>query len=84
MRDGTFTLTITVPANTTATVFLPGAEVRQVTEGGQVVETAEGVIQVSQEQEVTVIEVGSGTYAFAYPFSRNNEKEHGRSLKKEH
>jgi alpha-L-rhamnosidase len=73
MRDGTFTLTITVPANTTATVFLPGAEVRQVTEGGQVVETAEGVIQVSQEQEVTVIEVGSGTYAFAYPFSRNNE-----------
>jgi alpha-L-rhamnosidase len=73
MRDGTFTLTITVPANTTATVFLPGAEARQVTEGGQTVETAEGVIQVSQEQEATVIEVGSGTYAFAYPFSRNNE-----------
>ena len=71
MRDGTFTLTITVPANTTATVFLPGAEARQVTEGGQTVETAEGVIQVSQEQEATVIEAGSGTYAFAYPFSRN-------------
>ena len=66
VRDGTFTLTITVPANTTATVFLPGAEARQVTEGGQGVETAEGVIQVSQEQEATVVEVGSGTYAFAY------------------
>jgi alpha-L-rhamnosidase len=66
VRDGTFTLTITVPANTTATVFLPGAEARQVTEGSQTVETAEGVIQVSQEQEATVIEVGSGTYAFAY------------------
>jgi alpha-L-rhamnosidase len=73
MRDGTFTLTITVPANTTATVFLPDAEARQVTEGGQIVETVEGVIQVNQEQEATVIEVGSGTYAFAYPFSRNNE-----------
>jgi hypothetical protein len=73
MRDGRFTLTITVPANTTATVFLPGAEARQVTERGQVVETVEGVIQVSQEQEATVIEVGSGTYVFAYPFSRNNE-----------
>jgi alpha-L-rhamnosidase len=73
MRDGTFMLTITAPANTTATVFLPGAEASQVTEGGQEVETVEGVIQVSQEQEATVIEVVSGTYAFAYPFSRNNE-----------
>jgi alpha-L-rhamnosidase len=73
MRDGRFTLTITVPANTTATVFLPDAEARQVTEGSQAVETAEGVIQVSQEQEATVIEVGSGTYAFAYLFSSNNE-----------
>ncbi len=73
MRYGTFTLTITVPANTTAIVFLPDAEARQVTEGGQIVETVEGVIQVNQEQEATVIEVGSGTYAFAYPFSKNNE-----------
>jgi alpha-L-rhamnosidase len=73
MRDGTFALTITVPANTTATVFLPGTEASQVTEGGQTVETVEGVIQVSREQEATVIEVGSGTYAFAYPFSSNNE-----------
>jgi alpha-L-rhamnosidase len=73
IRDRRFTLTITVPANTTATVYLPGAEARQVTEGGQVVETAEGIIQVSQEEEATVIEVGSGTYAFAYPFSRSNE-----------
>ena len=73
IRDGTFALTITVPANTTAAVFLPGTEAGQVTEGGQAVETAEGVIQVSQQQEATVIEVGSGTYAFAYPFSSNNE-----------
>jgi alpha-L-rhamnosidase len=73
MRDGTFTLTITVPANTTATVFLPGAEARQVMEGGQAVETVEGVIQVSQEQDAAVVEVGSGMYAFAYPFSRSKE-----------
>jgi alpha-L-rhamnosidase len=75
VRDGRFTLTVTVPANTTATVFLPEAEAGQVTEGGQAVETAEGVIQLSQEQQATVVEVGSGTYGFAYPFSRNNEQE---------
>ena len=73
MRDGTFMLTIMVPANTTATVFLPGAEASQVTEGSQRAQTVEGVIQVSQEQEATVVEVGSGTYAFAYPFSRSNQ-----------
>ena len=73
IRDGTFTLAITVPANTTATVFLPGAEASRVTEGGQSVETVEGIIQVSQERGATVVEVGSGTYAFAYPFSSNNE-----------
>ena len=43
------------------------------TEGDQTAETAEGVIQVSQEQEATVVEGGSGTYAFAYLLSRNNE-----------
>ena len=69
IRDGRFTLTVTVPANTTATVFLPGAEAGQVTEGGKAVESAEGVIQVRQERQATVVEVGSGTYAFAYPFS---------------
>jgi alpha-L-rhamnosidase len=69
MLDGRFTLTITVPANTTATVFLPGAEASHVTEGGQLVETAKGIMQVSQEREATVVEVGSGTYAFAYPFN---------------
>jgi alpha-L-rhamnosidase len=73
VRNGKFTLAIAVPANTTATVFLPGAEASQVTEGGQAVETVEGVIQVSKEQEAMVVEVGSGTYAFAYPFSTNNE-----------
>jgi alpha-L-rhamnosidase len=73
IQDSRFMLDIAVPANTTATVILPGAEASKVTEGGQRVETAEGVIQVNQEQQATVVEVGSGTYAFAYPFSRNNE-----------
>jgi alpha-L-rhamnosidase len=75
IRDGTFTLIIAVPANTTAAVFLPDAEARRVMEGSQRVETVEGVFQVSQEQEATVIEVGSGMYTFAYPFGRNKEVE---------
>jgi alpha-L-rhamnosidase len=73
LRDGRFALTTTVPANTTATVYLPGSEASLVTEGGQPVETAEGITQVSQEQGTTVLEVGSRKYSFAYPFSRAND-----------
>ena len=56
IQDGRFLLTLTVPANTTATVFLPSVDARQLKERGQAVEAVEGVIQVSQEQETTVIE----------------------------
>jgi alpha-L-rhamnosidase len=65
IEDGTFLLTITVPANTTAAVAIPAAMGRQVTEQGQALEVAEGVTGVRQEQEATFIEVGSGTYTFS-------------------
>jgi alpha-L-rhamnosidase len=64
IEDEQFTLTVTVPANTTATVVIPTRLGRQVTEGGQGLETVAGVTQVRQEQEATLIEVGSGTYTF--------------------
>lgn len=59
-----FTLTVTVPANTTATVSIPARLGRQVTAQGQALETVEGVTAVRQEQDATLIEIGSGTYTF--------------------
>jgi alpha-L-rhamnosidase len=59
-----FTLTVTVPANTTATVCIPARMGRQVTAQGQALEAVEGVTGVSQEQDATLIEIGSGTYTF--------------------
>jgi alpha-L-rhamnosidase len=66
--DGMFTLAVTVPANTTAVVRLPGAVSERVTEGGQALDSMEEVKQVRQEGDTTVIDVGSGTYTFASPF----------------
>jgi alpha-L-rhamnosidase len=51
---------ITVPANTTATVTLPGAKAGQVTMNGQPAPVKSGDGSAS-------IDVGSGSYAFRYP-----------------
>lgn len=71
LADGTFMLIVTLPPNTSATVRLPGAVSERVTEGGQTLNVVEGVRQVRQEGNTTVIEVGSGTYTFAYPLEAN-------------
>ncbi|MDP9362633.1 MAG: family 78 glycoside hydrolase catalytic domain, partial [Chloroflexota bacterium] len=65
--DGAFTLRITIPATSTATVRLPAADPDAVTEGGQPAATAEGVRFVGAEDGDAVFEVGSGDYLFRSP-----------------
>ncbi len=64
--DGEFRLKVTIPANTQATVRLPGASRGDVTENGSSIDEAAGVSAVRQEDDAVVVEVGSGDYAFAY------------------
>lgn len=58
------TLDVTVPANSTATIFVPALEKEAVTESGKAAEIAEGVRLVRREEAVAVYEVGSGQYSF--------------------
>lgn len=58
------TLNVTIPANTTATVFLPAADAGKVTENGQPASLAEGVKFLRSENGRAVFEVGAGRYAF--------------------
>jgi alpha-L-rhamnosidase len=61
-REGdTFLLEVTVPANTTATVYLPGSEA---TESGVPLGRAEGVRTLRREGDSSVISVGGGRYRF--------------------
>jgi alpha-L-rhamnosidase len=57
-------LVVTVPANTTATVYVPAADALHVTESGRPAASAEGVKFLRQENGVASYEVGSGTYRF--------------------
>jgi len=60
-----FKWSITIPANTTATVFVPATPVDRVTESGRSVAKAKGVKFLRMENGRSVFEVGSGEYHFA-------------------
>ena len=66
LADGKATVSATVPPNTHGTVRLPAATLAAVTEGGPVAGAAPGVKAPSRTGEDVVVEVGSGSYRFAY------------------
>ncbi|MES1171844.1 MAG: family 78 glycoside hydrolase catalytic domain [Bacteroidota bacterium] len=61
------TLTVSVPVNTTATVYVPTANPAAVTEGGGPAMTAPGVTSSSQTAGALVLQLGSGRYTFVAP-----------------
>ncbi|MCI0512866.1 glycoside hydrolase family 78 protein [candidate division KSB1 bacterium] len=67
LEKGQFTLTVTIPPNTRATVLLPAAQVAAVVEGGKALQETRGVINYAQEKDGVRVEVGAGTYQFGYP-----------------
>ena len=72
IENDCLTWDVTVPANTTATAFiptLPGSEVR---ESGQPLGAAEGISMVREETGEVICEIKSGKYRFTVePFSIN-------------
>ncbi|HMC63003.1 MAG TPA: family 78 glycoside hydrolase catalytic domain, partial [Candidatus Solibacter sp.] len=67
-RDkGQFTLDVTVPPNTTATVWVPAKDSGAVTESGRKAAESKGVKLARTEAGYAVFEVGSGSYAFRAP-----------------
>ena len=63
-NDTVFQWKITVPENTTATVYIPAVGKDQVTEGGQKASSAKGVKFVKMEGDYVVFQVVSGSYSF--------------------
>ncbi len=62
--QGQFTLDVTVPANTTATVWVPAKDASSVTESGKKAAEMKGVKFVRSEGGNSVFEVESGSYSF--------------------
>jgi alpha-L-rhamnosidase len=58
-------LNVTIPANTTATIFVPAGAAAAVTESGHPAASAPGVKFLRMETGAAVYEVGSGAWQFA-------------------
>jgi alpha-L-rhamnosidase len=67
-EGGKFVWNVTIPANTTATLFVPAKDADSVTESGKPAIKAKGVKFLRMESGSTVYEVGSGGYRFCSNF----------------
>jgi hypothetical protein len=64
-RDGDkLTMHVVVPANTTATVFIPAKKGSAITENGKQLTQVKGVKMISAEDTYTILKCGSGDYRF--------------------
>lgn len=59
-----FRLNLTVPVNTTATVYIPASDVNHVAEGGKPAASVKEVKWLRTQKGAVVFEVGSGDYEF--------------------
>jgi alpha-L-rhamnosidase len=64
MKKGKLTLNVTIPPNTTATVFLPATKSAHVTEGGRSLDKAVGVKYLRTEGDRVLLALDSGSYQF--------------------
>jgi alpha-L-rhamnosidase len=63
IRDNRFTLTVEIPANSTATVRLPGASEGSLRGSA----TGPGILWLKSVTGAVLVEIGSGKYVFTYP-----------------
>jgi hypothetical protein len=64
LDGGKFTLDVTIPANTTATVCIPSKSEGDVTEGGNPASQSRGVSFLHEENGRVIYEISSGSYKF--------------------
>ncbi len=64
LEGGAFMLDVTIPANTTASVFLPAATPERVSEGGAPLAKAAGIRSVAATGDALKVEIGAGSYRF--------------------
>ncbi len=64
LEDGAFKWKISVPANTTATIYVPSRISSEITESGSPIAESYGMKFLRRESDAAVYEVGSGDYSF--------------------
>ncbi len=68
IQQGQFDLRVLIPANCTATVYVPTRDASKVTEGGKPTDQAEGVKALGTQAGAAIFAVGGGRYQFSAPW----------------
>ncbi len=69
IKNGQMQIEVEIPPNTCATLRLPDAKLKEMLEKGKPLRSANGILGFKQVgEEAVILELGSGTYLFAYPF----------------
>jgi alpha-L-rhamnosidase len=76
-ENGKFEWSITIPANTTATIHIPASGRSEVMESGQSVQNSDGVSFLHMEDGYAVFAVESGSYAFSTAMIQEPMQDHG-------
>ena len=78
-EGGRLTMDVTIPPNTTATVYVPAKDAAGVTESGKPIAQVEGMKFLRMQGDAAVYAVGSGTYRFqaAFPETLKGNTEAG-------
>ena len=72
LNDNKFNWDISIPANTTATIYVPTLEKEKVLEGNQLASKSDHVTFVRWEDDYAVFEIGSGDYSFSSHGAKKN------------
>ena len=64
LEGDNLSLTVTLPANTTATLWVPTSDPSSVREGGQPLTEVKGISAITEQPGALVLEVGAGSYQF--------------------
>ncbi|MDR0750671.1 MAG: glycoside hydrolase family 78 protein [Tannerellaceae bacterium] len=65
-KDSKIILSVTVPPNTSATVYIPASKPELITENGNPLDVADGVVPKGVDNGYAVVEVKSGKYEFIH------------------
>lgn len=68
IQDHQLIMDVEIPANTTATIYVPAANAEKIMESGKVLSTLKNIEVVSTEKEQVILKAGSGKYQFSMPW----------------
>lgn len=73
IEDGNFNFNFSIPANSSATVYIPAKKENSVKEGNSIASKSEGVNFIKMENGKAVFQVGSGNYQFTSSNFKTNK-----------